>query len=398
VLSDAVSVAGPRLRIAVVPEQFPRAAGDIAGIFTRDYVEAIRRHCDVLVVLPGSEGRRGFSRRASQDDGVEYVTCTPALRAAGALRQRLGRLEVLYRVGQAAPLLRDVDLIHAHGAIFHGVPAARLGKHLGVPVVLTIHTGPFEKLLRRRTTAFLTRRTLERVDCVCAVSDDVRRRIEHAGIRPRRLEVTYNPVDTDLFRPPSKPSAATRRMTFAGRLEEYKGGLRVVQAFASIATRLPGWTLTIAGEGPERDAIKTFVDTTPALNGRVELPGAFTKAQFADLLAASDFFVYPSRHESFGLVIAEAMSAGLPVVAPNCTAPVEFVDRSSGVLVPPDDTAAIASAMEHIALNGFSFDRESIRRTVVDRFGFDAFGQRLYTLYRSLIPSGNPREDRSCAG
>ena len=262
-LSDAVSVAGPRLRIAVVPEQFPRAAGDIAGIFTRDYVEAIRRHCDVIVVLSGNERRRGLARRASHEDGVEYVTCTPALRDGGARRQRLGRLEVLYRIGRAASLLRDVDLIHAHGAIFHGVPAAKLGERLRIPVVLTVHTGPFEKLLRRRTTRFLTRRTLERVDCVCPVSNDVRRRIESAGIRPKRVEVTYNPVDTDLFRPSPTPRSANHRVTFAGRLEEYKGGLRVAEAFASIAARLPDWTLTIAGDGPERQAIKAFIDATP---------------------------------------------------------------------------------------------------------------------------------------
>jgi glycosyltransferase involved in cell wall biosynthesis len=397
VLSNDVSIAGPRLRVAVVPEQFPRGAGDIAGIFIRDYIEAIRARCDVVVVLSGSEGRQGLRRLASQD-GVEYVTCTPSMRDGGARWQRLGRIEVLYRIGRAAPLLRDVDLIHAHGAIFHGLPAARLGEHLRIPVVLTIHTGPFEKLLRRRTTRFLTRRTLERVDCVCPVSDDVRRRIEHAGIRPKRVEVTYNPVDTDLFRPSPTPRPANRRITFAGRLEEYKGGLRVAQAFASIASRLPGWTLTIAGEGPEQQAIKAFIDTTPALSGRVELPGAFTKVQFADLLASSDFFVYPSRHESFGLVIAEAMSAGLPVVAPNRTAPVEFVDRRSGVLVPPGDVSAIADAMEHIALHTSGFDGNAIRQTIVERFGFDAFGQRLLELYWSLIPSVNLRGDRSCAG
>jgi glycosyltransferase involved in cell wall biosynthesis len=383
--------------VAVVPEQFPRAAGDIAGIFTRDYVEAIRRHCDVVVVLSGSEGRRGIARRASED-GVEYVTCTPAVRDGSTRMQRLGRLEVLYRISRAAPLLRDVDLIHAHGAIFHGAPAARLGEGLRVPVVLTIHTNPFEKLLRQRATRFLTRRTLERVDCVCPVSNDVRHRIERAGIRPTRVHVSYNPVDTDLFRPPTAPRPVYRRMTFAGRLEEYKGGLRAARAFASVAARLPDWTLTIAGDGPELQAIKSFVDATPALHQRVELSGPYTKPQFADLLASSDFFVYPSRHESFGLVIAEAMSAGLPVVAPDRTAPVEFVDAKSGVLVPPDDVTAIANAMEHIAHDLSRFDGDAIRRTVVERFGFDAFGNRLLALYRSLVPSAHGHGDPWCAG
>jgi glycosyltransferase involved in cell wall biosynthesis len=396
VLSEAAAD-GKRLRVAVVPEQFPRAAGDIAGIFARDYVEAIRPFCDVVVVVSGSEDRRGVTRHVPFEDGVEYVICTPLVRGAGSRMQRFGRLEVLLRLQQAAPLLRHVDLIHAHGAIFHGAPAARLGKRLRIPVVLTIHTGPFEKLLRRRATRILTRRTLERVDCVCAVSEDVRHRIERAGIRPKRLEVSYNPVDTNLFRPAAATKPSSRRMTFGGRLEEYKGGLRVARAFASVADRLPGWTLTIAGEGPERHAIRDFVDATPALAARVELLGAYTKAEFADLLAASDFFVYPSRYESFGLAIAEAMAAGLPVVAPDRTAPAEFVDQRSGVLVPPDDINAIANAMEHIAKHLSQFDQNVIRQTIVDRFGFEVFGQRLLALYRSLIISRHARGDLSCA-
>lgn len=394
-LSDAALTGERRLRVAVVPEQFPRATDDIAGIFTRDYIEAIRPHCDVTVVLPGTEERRGVTRRATED-GIEYVMCTPALRGGGARRQRLGHIEGLYRVGKAAPLLRDVDLIHAHGAVFHGVPAVTLGRRLGVPVVLTIHTGPFAKLLRRRTSRFLTRRTLERVDCVCPVSDDLRRQIEHAGIRPRRVEVTYNPVDTDLFRPPAE-RPLRRRIAFAGRLEEYKGGLRVVRAFASIAERLPGWTLSIAGDGPERPVIQMFVDRHPELAGRVELLGAYTKASLADLFASSDFFVYPSRHETFGLVIAEAMSAGLPVVAPDRTAPPEFVDHRHGVLVPPDDVQEIATAMERVAHELSGFDRDAIRQSIVDRFGFAAFGKRLLDTYRSLLAARRHEGDQPCA-
>jgi glycosyltransferase involved in cell wall biosynthesis len=397
VRSDA-STSGERpLRVAVIPEQFPRGVDDFAGIFTRDYIEAVRPRCEVVVVLVRDQGQRG-NRRAPGEDGVEYVTCTSAIRNGGYRRQRLGRIEGLYRVSRTAGLLQDVDLIHAHGAVFHGVPAETLGRRLGLPVVITIHTNPFSKLLRRRSTRFLTRRTLERVDCVCPVSEDLKRQIEGSGIKPRRTEVTYNPVDTALFRSYPAAGHGHRRILFAGRLEEYKGGLRVARAFASIADHLPGWSLTIAGAGPEFEAIRNFVDSSSALTGRIHLAGSFTHTQLADLLRGSDFFVYPSRHETFGLVIAEAMSAGLPVVAPDRTAPPEFVDDRSGVLVPPDDVAAIANAMQHVALNLARFDRDAIRQVVVDRFGLEVFGERLVALYRSLVPSPDSVAERSCAG
>jgi glycosyltransferase involved in cell wall biosynthesis len=280
--------------------------------------------------------------------------------------------------------------------VFHGVPALRLAQRLGVPLVVTVHTGPFSKLLQQRTMRYLTRRTLERADCVCPVSDDLRVQIEQAGIVPRRVEVTYNPVDTALFHPSTNLRTTHRRIAFAGRLEEYKGGLRVACAFAEVADRLPGWTLSIAGDGPERDAIQAFVAGRLDLAGRVGLLGRYTKPELADMLRASDLFACPSRHETFGLVIAEAMAAGLPVIAPDRTAPPEFVDKRSGVLVSPDDIEAIAAAMERIATSLSTYDRAAIRGRIVDRFGIEAFGERLLGIYRSLLPARLPEGEAAC--
>jgi glycosyltransferase involved in cell wall biosynthesis len=385
-----------RLHVLVIPHQFPRTEGDIGGIFVLDYIDALKPFCEVSVLMPGYEPRAGMTRLPRAPNGILYVTCTPRLRG-GVRRARFGRMEVLHRMGRAAPFLPNVDLIHAHGAVFHGLPAATLGRKLGVPVVLTVHTGPFNKLLRRATTRWLTRRTLERVDCVCPVSNDLLHQIENAGITPKRTEVTYNPVDTDLFRPSAREETRRQRITFAGRLEEYKGGLRVAKAFAEIASRWPGWTLSIGGDGPERPAIQAFLDNNPALNGRVDLLGGYTKTELADLLTRSDFFVYPSRHETFGLVLAEAMSAGLPVIGPNCTAPPEYIDARSGLLVPPDDVLAIAGAMEQMLQNFTRYDRDAIRERVVERFGFASFGRRLLDTYRSLVGTPNHR-DPTCAG
>ena len=239
--SEVTPSAGRRLRVAVVPEQFPRDVDDVAGIFARDYVEAVRPHCDVVVVLVRADGQRPGVGRTRAEDGIEYVTCRPAIRDGGSRRQRLGRLEGLCRVGLTARLLQDVDLIHAHGAVFHGVPAVTLGRRLGLPVVLTVHTGPFAKLLRRRTTRFLTRRTLERADCVCPVSRRPPTANRGQRIRPTRPEVTYNPVDTALFRPPPRLGQVNRRILFAGVSRSTRAG------FVSLGRSHQSRTISRAG-------------------------------------------------------------------------------------------------------------------------------------------------------
>jgi glycosyltransferase involved in cell wall biosynthesis len=373
---------GRRLRVLLMPEQFPAHSRDVAGVFSLDYIASIKRYCDVVVLMPARERHSGVARW--RNDDVEYITYTPWIRNRRDFVQRLGRLESLYQLGSLGPSVGPVDLIHAHGPIFHGAAARRLGAALDVPVVLTVHTGPFSKLLGRPALRWLTRRTLEGVDCVCSVSDDLRHQIEAAGIKPKRMDVTYNPVDTDLFRPSPQANCLNQRITFAGRLEEYKGGLRVLRAFATIAKRWPEWTLTIAGDGPERPAIERFLQEHASLTKRVELIGSYTKDELAMLFATSSCFVYPSRHETFGLVLAEAMSAGLPVIGPDRTAPPEFIDARSGLLVPPDDVSAIASAMEQLLARLPSYRPNDIRQAMVERFGYVVFGQRLLSIYRDL--------------
>ena len=370
-----------RLRVAVIPEQFPRDENDFAGSFTRDYIEAIRPHCEVTVLLSGA-GREPEPTRRVDTDGVEYVTIVPALRGRSAQGKRLERIEALYRIGRSASELTGVDLIHAHGAVFHGVPAVKLGRKLGVPIVLTI----IWVLLEASPPA--VQPVPDEAD---ARARGVRLRRERGPEAPDRglgHQAAENRGDLQPSRHRALHASAAGRATASDRLRRatggVQGGLRVAQAFAAIAPRLPGWTLTIAGEGPERRAIERLVANDPVLEGRVELIGPFTKAQLADLLASSDLFVHPSRHETFGLVLAEAMSAGLPVVAPDQTAPPEYVDDGCGVLVAPDDVDAIARAMEEVALDPGRYDGEAIRRRVVERFGFEAFGARLLAIYRGF--------------
>ena len=157
-----------------------------------------------------------------------------------------------------------------------------------------------------------------------------------------------------------------------------------MQAFAQIADAWPGWTLTIAGEGPEHGAIAEVIRSDSRLVERVQLVGLQTKAQLSELFTSSDCLVYPSRHETFGLVLAEAMSTGLPVVAPDRTAPVEFVDASCGVLVPPDDVVAIARAIDKVLTQLPSYRPDEIRNAIVHRFGFAAFGRNLLALYEDV--------------
>lgn len=145
--------------------------------------------------------------------------------------------------------------------------------------------------------------------------------------------------------PPIDRSPAPHlRLVAAGRLVPQKGFDLLLEAFAAIARQFPEWRLTIWGEGPERDSLERQRDRL-GLAGRVELPGVSPLP--GGWVASADAFVLSSRFEGWGIVLLEAMAAGLPVISFDCEwGPAEMITPGeNGILVPVGDAQALSRAL-----------------------------------------------------
>jgi glycosyltransferase involved in cell wall biosynthesis len=129
-----------------------------------------------------------------------------------------------------------------------------------------------------------------------------------------------------------------------GRLVPQKGFDLLLQAFAEIAPRFSGWTLVIWGEGEERARLERQRDSL-GLRDRVRFPGVSERPGV--WVETADAFVLSSRYEGWGIVLLEAMAAGLPVVSFDCEwGPRDMVeDGVDGLLVPREDVTALARAL-----------------------------------------------------
>jgi glycosyltransferase involved in cell wall biosynthesis len=147
---------------------------------------------------------------------------------------------------------------------------------------------------------------------------------------------------------PNPPSALTEPVIMtAGRMTGMKGFDILIKAFAQVAEEFPEWKVKIFGRGRDRKKLEDLI-TEHNLEGRVEMPGPVTPLD-AEWGKAS-IAAIPSRFEPFGLVIVEAMTAGLPVV---CTAvkhgPIEIIDtEENGLLVESQNPAALADALRRL--------------------------------------------------
>lgn len=205
---------------------------------------------------------------------------------------------------------------------------------------------PREQLSARFAWRY-TRAIYDRADLVLTPSSTLRRELVRHGVTAP-VEHLSNGLDLGLVTP--KDSwAPTRRMLHAGRLGTEKNVDVVLEAFAQVADRLPGWELHIAGDGPAREALERLAERL-GLVGRVRFLGFVERAALAGMYRDYDLFVTASTIETQGIVLLESMAAGLPVLGVRALAIPELIRTGrDGLVVPPGDPAAMAEGMLRLA-------------------------------------------------
>ncbi len=236
------------------------------------------------------------------------------------------------------------DVVHVHEPF---APSTTLWTIFATraPLVGTFHSGAeparlydvLGPVFRR-----LARRLAARIAVSEAAAEVARRRL--GG----RFEVIPNAVDVERFEVATAADLGPgTKILFVGRLDERKGFAIAVRAFAELAPARPDLRLVAAGDGPERVEIERLPSES---RERVTLLGAVPNRDLPPIHAGCDVFVAPNvGGESFGIVLVEAMAAGLPVVASEIPGFTEVIrDDVDGVLVPPRDPQATADGLARV--------------------------------------------------
>ena len=130
------------------------------------------------------------------------------------------------------------------------------------------------------------------------------------------------------------------------------------------------------GDGPEMPALRQQAEEL-GISESVTFTGTYIRSDFAAELLKSDCFVLPSRSETFGIVYAEALATGTPVIATKCGGPEDFVDDTNGLLVPVDDVSALADAMKQMMTEADRYDPKSMAEECNRRFSSEVIGREL---------------------
>lgn len=369
-----------QLHVLILPEFLPYNEKGWGG-FTWNYIKSVQPFCKATIFHSRLNGTEQGLTEHQIDENTKLIRYFPYTEKPSGIKKSVAYLKWFNACYHLLKDIKDVDVIHAHGVVLNGSLAKKLSRKWKIPYVLTEHTGPFSKVINSSYKKYKVKNVMENANAVLAVSNHLKNEILSNGIHPKRMEVTYNPIDTDLFQ--LKEKKLFKNIVFAGRMDENKGALRALKAFEIFQKIHADWTLTLCGDGKEMVAVVEYVKSHQ-LENSVIIKGMLSEKEVATEFHQADVFISPTQYESFGLSITEALSCGLPVITTNVTAPQEYVNVSNGILLEVNNIEKMAEALIKMVENLENYNSEKIREQVVHQFSVSNFGQRLFTIYKSL--------------
>jgi len=402
------------MRVLFLASYFPKPTNPFMGTWALAQARALVRQGVELRTLSFtswvpklagglSQGARAFARcppSHSWDSSLAVEYPRWLVYQAGMMRRlsqrhphapmALGWLTARRRLSEVVASWRP-DVVYAHHSAVNGYLAHRLAGAENTPYVITDHSfGDITDCAGHPARERFLRPIVNDASRMISVSSRMEALVRGAfpGARTVTLHNGTDPVPADFLSRPRPAQLRDRVVVFsAAFFSERKGLPQLIEAFARVADRHPRAVLRIAGDGPQREAVRSAVGRA-GLGDRIMLLGRLSHAHVLQEMAWSDVFALIGWDEPFGVVFSEAAACSLPILlASDCGFNDVFRDGVHGFSTPPRDPAAAAERLE--ALLADPDRRRAMGRAAfnlwVSRLTWDAHAAQLASILRAAI-------------
>lgn len=407
------------MNLFVAPSWYPNPASPISGIFFKEqacYVGQLRPQWNVAISVWG-QGQylipvrqpaqaltqiMNYYRNRGQDNQVSLeknVTEYHSLTMDWTPRLFNGNIKGLMHANEIN-LLRalkefgHIDIIHAHVSYPAGWVAMKLSEKYKIPYVITEHMSPFpfdSFLEDNGDLKDIVHKPLQKANAVIAVSPSLADRIHSFGL----TKPTYIPnvVNEQFFMPVlgGTDKETKDKYTFftLGGMCQQKGISDLIAAIRLFVDKLPKVDrdrveFVMGGSGEEARQYQLLAEQT-GVSPWIRWLGGISREEARHHFQHCDCFVLASHHETFGVVFAEAIACGKPLVATRCGGPECIVTENNGILVEVANPIQLSEALEKMYKSTRDYDADVIREDFLRNFSRKAVVDQLEAVYCDVL-------------
>jgi glycosyltransferase involved in cell wall biosynthesis len=331
-------------------------------------------------------------KRLPREETIEGVRVLrlPGLRSQADRSTTLEQIifMIVSTLGLAKVRRLQPDVVLAFFGAPSGVAAWFWSYFLKLPYIVSLRGGdvpgfrPYDFARQHRLLGPLLRRVWRRAGAVVANSEGLRQ-LGNSFEPNVSIQVIPNGVDLEAFHlgerawePPS--------LLFVGRIVYQKGLDLLLTALGQLKDMK--WRLDLVGSGPRVERLKEQAAAL-GIAEHVHFRGWQTREQLPETYRQANLFVYPSRHEGMPNAVLEAMASGLPVLATRIAGNEELVSAEAGILVPPEDVAALQAGLRQLLADAGLRQRmgAAARRRVEEKYGWQGVAESYLDLMSKIV-------------
>lgn len=295
----------------------------------------------------------------------------------------------------------NLDIIHTQHLLSMGGIGLKIGKRLDIPVIHTYHTllteythyAPIFKNTLKRTMVRLSRNYCNRCNRVITPSSPMKKLLRNYGVKVPveviptgvSIEDFQNPFSRDMLETKWQIPKEKKLLLYVSRIAKEKNLDFLFQAIEILSKKRNDFHLLLVGGGPELDYYKKEIKTK-RLSPIVTFTGRMEKNDTNRFYGAGDIFVFPSTSETQGIVITEAMAAGIPAIAINIMGPSDLIQNGVDGYLVPLNTQDFSDKIEKLLFD--EKRRENMGRQAkinAEKFSIENCGLKMEKLYEDTI-------------
>ena len=391
--------------ILFIPSWYPSSDAPLSGTFFREQAEMFAEVGHKVGVLhatfyhlPSATWLKGPSRSISMtvENNLTVVRASKRLFQPGPLHNIPSVYRSFVRSHEKLALkMYDAykavhgppDIIHAKATMWGAVLAKAIAEREKIPYIVTVHSSIFARNIVGPREQITARSALESANRLLSVSGTLANDLERIlGIQASNFTTVPNMIDVEKFPYTPLPENSTFTFGYMANMVPDKGHRTLLQAFKEVKNA----RLLLAGDGPLRKQLQELASAY-GMDDRVEFVGTVPREKAYEFFQGIDAFVHPSRYETFGIVLIEALSTGRPIVATRCGGPNDIVRKEDGLLVDVDDVDGLAEAMR--SMINLEWDTQIMRNGVEARYTKSTIRNQLMDVYADVFSSEYPLKE-----